>query len=145
MGDAGHHKDFLLGDGMSEALLQAKALGAAILEGGARAMTRCWRERDARAVELFRFGQDLAVPATPMERLFFQRLGGVPDASERFGEIFDRKRSPFELVPVPTIVRWTLAAALHGRLNVLPGFLQQGRRASMVKKEQQAMQRLVPA
>ena len=58
VGDAGHHKEFVIGDGITEALLQARSLASAIRQGTDAALYRWWRARDVEALPLFFLGQD---------------------------------------------------------------------------------------
>src|SRR5687768_4822518 len=50
VGDAGHHKEFVIGDGITEALLQARSLASAIAMGTDQALRRWWRARDVDAL-----------------------------------------------------------------------------------------------
>ena len=50
VGDAGHHKEFVIGDGITEALLQARGLASAIAKGTDAALHRWWRARDVDAL-----------------------------------------------------------------------------------------------
>jgi hypothetical protein len=70
VGDAGMHKEYVSGDGMSEALVQAKRLAAAIAEDSEAALQRYWHERDAYALPRFCFYKDqgAAGPRAPSRR-----------------------------------------------------------------------------
>ena len=50
VGDAGHHKDWLVGDGITEALLQARSLAVAITVSTDEALTQWWRARDVAGI-----------------------------------------------------------------------------------------------
>src|SRR5205814_7889236 len=52
VGDAGHHKEWLLGDGITEALLQARSLAIAMGIGTEAALSRRWRARAVAALAL---------------------------------------------------------------------------------------------
>jgi flavin-dependent dehydrogenase len=67
VGDAGHHKEFVIGDGITEALLQARSLAEAISVGTETALVRWWRARDVEALPLYFFGQDEGTLGSPSE------------------------------------------------------------------------------
>ena len=67
MGDAGHHKEFVIGDGITEALLQARSLASAIAQGTDAALHRWWRARDVEALPFFFLGQDEGALGPPLE------------------------------------------------------------------------------
>lgn len=146
-GDAGHYKDFVLGHGITDALLQAKSLAAAIQEDGDAALTRWWRRRDASSVELYRFSEDLAHArgVTELDRVVFEHVAKSPELRDRFRQVNDRTISPYEVIPTLSVLTWVLGAAARGRFGVLPDFLAQGRRISQVKRELKLRQELARA
>lgn len=148
VGDAGHHKDFIIGDGITEALLQARDLARAIsAEASDRALQRWWRARDVRALPHFFFAQQEGEPGPPpeLDHVVFSHLSREPDLRGRMAAVMDHQLSPFEALPVGTVARWMLGAALRGRFSVLPEFLAAGRRASMVSREMAERQKLLDA
>ena len=131
VGDAGHHKEWLLGDGITEALLQARSLAVAIGVGTDAALSRWWRARDVAALPLYFVGQILGAPERPAEiqRVFFSAFARQPALTARMVAVIDRQLSPFEALPIPQVLSWITAAALRGRWRVIPEILGMGRRA----------------
>jgi 2-polyprenyl-6-methoxyphenol hydroxylase-like FAD-dependent oxidoreductase len=84
LGDAGHVKDVVTGQGISDALRQAELLAEQIVAGwGAdpsldAALRRWWRGRDRRALPMYWLSQDMGrTGVTPtVYRAFFQRIAG---------------------------------------------------------------------
>lgn len=144
-GDSGHHKEFVLGDGITEALFQARSLSAAIAEGTDKALIRWWRRRDVEALPFHFFGQDegAAGPVSELDRVAFAQIARHPDLVERLTQIFEHRVSPYELVPVGKAAVWMLGAFLRGKWQVLPEFLAQGRRGAQFKRELKARKRLL--
>lgn len=139
LGDAGHHKDFIIGDGMTEALLQAQALAAVILKGGD--LSDWGRRRDIEALPMFRFAQDqgMPAPAPGLVKRIYRRLGRTPDGGTRLLDILERRVTAYEAIPVATALATVLDAMLAGDFAVLPEFLTQAKRASSVGKEVAAL------
>ena len=140
VGDAGHHKEFLLGDGITEALLQARSLAAAIGDGTDATLSRWWRARDVAALPLYFIGQIVGAAARPVElqRILFSELAHEPALVARMVAIMERQLSPFEALPVPRVVSWITAAALRGRWRVVAEMLGIGRRALAMDREMRA-------
>lgn len=145
VGDAGHHKEFVIGDGITEALIQAKSLAEAIKEDKDEALIRWWRARDVEALPLFFFGQDEGALAPPPELQYvvFNHVAKRPDLVEQMALVMEHKVSPYAALPVSKILQWALAVALRGRIGVIPQFLAMGKRASMVQKEWQSRKKLL--
>jgi menaquinone-9 beta-reductase len=137
VGDAGHHKEFVIGDGMTEALLQVRALVPAIAEGTDEALVCWWRARDVAALPYFLFGQDegRAGPPLGVQCLAFERGGAGARFPVRLASVLDHRLSPYDVFPGPTIIRWVAGAALRGRLRLIPEFLQMARRQVEVGRE----------
>ncbi len=137
VGDAGHHKEWLLGDGITEALLQARSLAIAIGVGTDGALSRWWRARDVAALPLYFVGQIAGAPERPAElqRVFFSALARQPALMARMVAVIDRQLSPFEALPVPQVLSCITAAALRGRWRVIPEILGMGRRALAADRE----------
>jgi 2-polyprenyl-6-methoxyphenol hydroxylase-like FAD-dependent oxidoreductase len=137
VGDAGHHKEFVIGDGITEALLQARSLASAIAEGTDAALHRWWRSRDVEALPLFFLGQDEGAlgPATKLQQLVFSHAARRPALRARIAATMEHQLSPFETFPVRQVLWWTLGAALRGSLGVVPQFVAMGRRASAINRE----------
>lgn len=137
VGDAGHHKDFVIGDGITEALLQARSLARAIAAGSDAALTTWWRARDVEAIPYFFFGEDEGRPGPPLDlqRLVFSHAASRQDLRERLARVVDHKLSPYDAFPLSDIVRCTLGGVLRGRLGLLRDFLTMGRRGASITRE----------
>ncbi|CAN5843017.1 hypothetical protein BH11MYX3_BH11MYX3_34830 [soil metagenome] len=144
VGDAGLFKDPTPGLGITDAFRDAKALAAAIVEGGDAALERYWRKRDVDSLELFHFARDLGEVNynNPLNQLVFAKSKGSPALRQRFIEVIERQRSPYDAFTVGEILRWTFGAMLRGRFSHLKPFFRAGKVAGFVKKELQQRQRL---
>lgn len=140
VGDAGVHKEFLLGDGITEALLQARSLATAISEGTNAALARWWRARDVAILPLYFLGQEIAGREPPLEllRFAFSQLDARPELNSKLAAVIARELSPFEAIPASQIVGWVLKAATRGRWGVLRELLAVGQRASVMSRELRA-------
>jgi flavin-dependent dehydrogenase len=146
-GDAGHHKDPVIGWGISEALLQAKRLSEAIREGGDAALERYWRERDVDSLPRFRLAEDRSEPRpiTPVFPVVLRKVGTVPGLSRQMFRETEFDSNPYELMPVSKVARWTLAEALRGRPGLILDFLALGRRGAAVQAELKERRKLLEA
>jgi 2-polyprenyl-6-methoxyphenol hydroxylase-like FAD-dependent oxidoreductase len=137
VGDAGHHKEFVIGDGITEALLQARSLAAAIAQGTDVALQRWWRARDVDALPYFFLGRDEGALGPPMElqQVIFSHVAKTPSLLARMAATMEHKLSPLETFPVRQVLWWTVGAALRGSLGVVPQFLAMGRRGSANNRE----------
>lgn len=128
LGDAGVHKDFVTGDGMTEALLQAKSAAAALL-AGEDALQRWQRERDVSALPFFHFGKLQGAPGVPsaLEALVLSHAARSPACQERFVRSLKHELSPLEVVSPGQVLCWALRGVLGGKLGLLGDFF---RRAS---------------
>jgi flavin-dependent dehydrogenase len=145
VGDAGHHKEFVIGDGITEALLQARSLSAAILEGSDKALMRWWRARDVEALPLFYLGQDEGslVPPGYLDGLVLKNMDKDTELKKRMALVMEHKLSPFDAFPVSRIFKWTIGAALRGKLKVIPEFFAKGKRASFVNSQLKSRMKLL--
>jgi flavin-dependent dehydrogenase len=137
VGDAGHHKEFVIGDGITEALLQARSLAAAVAQGTDAALQRWWRARDVGALPYFFLGRDEGAVGPPMElqQVVFSHVAKTPSLLARMAATMEHTLSPLETFPVRQVLWWTLGAALRGSLGVVPEFLAMGRRGSADNRE----------
>jgi flavin-dependent dehydrogenase len=137
VGDAGLHKDFSPGLGISDALRDARDLAAALLEGGDDAVVRYWRQRDVNSMELFNFARDMGELDynNPLTRLIIEKMSGSPEIQQRVIAMFDRTLSPYATVKTGEVVRWVLGALVRGKLGVLGPFFRAGKRQAAVMKE----------
>ena len=133
-GDAGHHKEFVIGDGITEALIQAKRLSKAILEGSDMALVKWWRARDVEAMPLFYFGQDEGSLKQPghLDKLVLKHVDKEPELKKKLALVMEHKLSPFDFIPASIVIKWVMADVLRGRFSVIPDFFAKGRRASFV-------------
>ncbi len=145
VGDAGVHKEFLLGDGITEALLQARSLAAAFGDGTSAALARWWRARDVAILPLYFMGQEIAAPQPPLGlfRFAFSQLDARPELKSRMTAVLARELSPFEAIPASEIVGWVLRAATRGGWRVTRELLGVGHRASVMSRELRARARLL--
>ena len=121
VGDAGHFKDFVTGQGITDALLDAKRLAATIAEGKDVAFERYWRERDVATLPLHFDALDQGKVGfnNAFNRFLFERLGRRPDLMARAGLVGDRRIEPSEMLSMKTLLPWMLEALVRGRFDVL--------------------------
>jgi menaquinone-9 beta-reductase len=145
VGDAGHHKEFVIGDGITEALLQARSLASAIAQGTDAALRRWWRARDVEALPYFFLGQDEGALGPPLElqQVVFSHAAKTPSLQARMAATMEHKLSPLETFPVRLVLWWTLGAAFRGSLGVIPQFAAMGRRGSAINREMRLRRRLL--
>lgn len=145
VGDAGHHKEVLLGDGITEALLQAKGLASAIGQGTDSALTHWWRARDVSALPLYYWGMELAAlePPWQLHWVVFSRFESHPELKQRFIAVLERQVSPFDLVPRLRMLGWTVGDALRGGWGVLGDLVSMSGRAVGMSRELRARRRLL--
>jgi len=145
VGDAGHHKEFVLGDGITEALIQARSLARAIRKDTTAALVQWWRERDVEALPLYFFGRNEGALGAPrqLESIVFEGVAAAPELRRRMAEVMEHRINPFDVVPVGRVLTWTLAAALRGRLGVVSDFVAMGRFGATVAREWAARKRLL--
>ncbi len=145
VGDAGHHKEFVIGDGITEALLQARGLASAIAQGTDAALSRWWRARDVEALPYFFLGRDEGALGPPMElqQVVFSHVAKTPSLQARMAATMEHQLSPLETFPVQQVLRWTLGAAFRGSLGVVREFIAMGRRGSAINRELSLRRRLL--
>jgi hypothetical protein len=145
LGDAGHHKDFVIGDGITEALLQARSLALAIEEGSDAALLHWWRARDVAALPWYFLGKELGAPGPmpELQRMLFARLGGHTNLIARIMTAADTRRLPVDLALAGYVARWTLAAAIGGRPQVLAELVAAATRAASAYRELRARRSLL--
>jgi menaquinone-9 beta-reductase len=145
VGDAGHHKEFVIGDGITEALLQARSLAAAIARGTDASLHRWWRARDVKALPYYFLGRDEGALGPPMQlqQVVFSHAAKTPDLQARIAATMEHQLSPFETFPGRKVLWWTLGAAVRGSLGVVPDFIALTRRGSAANRELRLRQRLL--
>ena len=137
VGDAGHHKDFNIGDGITEALLQARSAARAIAAGSDAALTEWWRARDVEAIPYFFFAEDEGRAGGPLDlqELVFSRVAARPDLRAQLARAMHHQVSPYDAFPVSEIGRWMLGQVVRGRVGLLRDFLTMGKRGAYVARE----------
>ena len=146
VGDAGHHKEFVIGDGITEALLQARSLASAIARGTDAALQSvvAGSGRRGAAVLLPRTGRRGARPSdASFSKSSFRMWRRTPGLRARMAATMEHQLSPFETFPVRQVLWWTLAAAFRGSLAVVPDFITIGRRGSAANRELRLRRRLL--
>lgn len=106
VGDAGHFKDFTPGQGIADALSQAKSLSRAIGESPSsartrdQAMKRWWQHRDRSSYDMFWFALQMAPPGapTPLVTEFFRRVAHAPDGAATLLHVMNRDVPSTELL-----------------------------------------------
>jgi 2-polyprenyl-6-methoxyphenol hydroxylase-like FAD-dependent oxidoreductase len=136
-GDAGHFKDFVTGQGMTDAFLDAERLARAILDGRPQAFEHYWRERDVATLPLHfdAIRQGEVGYNDPFMRWVIASIARRDDLKSRLALVLDRKLSPEELLSTPTLLGFMGRALLRGRLDVLSGFLRTGQAMRAQAKE----------
>lgn len=122
IGDAGHYKDFVTGQGITDALLDGERLADALLcEAREAALEVFWHARDVATLALHfdairqgRIGYN-----TALTRWIMGHVGKSPELLARIQRVALREITPGELVPTARLARWMAEALLRGRLDVL--------------------------
>lgn len=135
VGDAGAVMDFVTGQGIAQALLNAKALAEAVVQGDERAFERYHRQRDADIMPLFLDAKRLGTVGinSPFMRLVFREASKQGDL-DAFAAIMDRRRSPFEFVPQKSLFYWMLREMARLRFEAVGSFLEVGKMMSAHRK-----------
>jgi hypothetical protein len=145
VGDAGHHKEFVIGDGITEALLQARSLAPAIALGTDVALHRWWRARDVEALPYFFLAQDEGALGPPMklQQVVFAHVARTPALRARMAATIEHQLSPTATFSPLQVLGWALGAALQGSPGVMLQFVAMGRRGSAVNRELRLRRRLL--
>ncbi len=145
VGDAGHHKEFVVGDGITEALIQARSLAEAIREGGDRALVHWWRRRDVEALPTYFWGRDEGSlePPSRLEALVLERVARDERLERRMTRLPEHECSPYEAVPVGVVLSALARALVKGRFEVIPEFAAQVRRMARYRRALRERERLL--
>lgn len=149
IGDAGHHKDFFAGLGISDALRDAHGLANAITNNNGSpdemSLRLWWLQRDVQRIETFRWAAELGQPqpVDALKRLVATRLAHAPELADRIGQVIDGRLSPYDFIPTDRAVRWAAASALHGDPRPLPPLLGVARRRARAARERRRSERAV--
>jgi flavin-dependent dehydrogenase len=148
VGDAGHHKDFVIGDGITEALLQARRLATVIAgEGTDAALERWWRERDVRALPAYYWGREEGSVGNPgtLESLVIERIARSARLQAKAAGLPLHECSAYDAVPFGTVLRALLDGLARGKPGVIPEFLAQAKRIRAYERAMKEREALVPA
>ena len=120
-GDAAHHKDFIVGLGITDALRDARMLAAALASDLSDGLNTYAHRATLDRVGTYYWSRGLgaADTAKPLERAIARRLNARPDIAPRLGAVLDGDLSPFRLVPPLTALRWGIADAARGSPGAL--------------------------
>jgi menaquinone-9 beta-reductase len=145
VGDAGHFKDFVTGQGMTDAFLDAQQLSAAILDGREGAFEHYWRDRDVSSLPLHLDANNQGEVGwnEPFLRWVMREFAVRPELAMRLNHMLDRKLDPAKLVPTRTLASALLSALVQGRLDVLRGFVTVARRSVTEQRERARRGRLL--
>jgi flavin-dependent dehydrogenase len=145
VGDAGHFKDFVTGQGMTDAFLDAEQLSAAIVDPRPGAFEHYWRARDVKTLPLHldAINQGAVGWNEPFLRWVLARVAPHPELCARVTRMLDRELDPAELITTRTLLSSLLSAIAHGRGDVLRGFVSTARRTVSEKRERKLRQRLL--
>jgi len=122
VGDAGHHKDFVIGDGITEALIQAKSLAQAIAQGGDAALMQWWRARDVAALPAYHWARDEGAAGAPgrLETRVVARLARHARLCGRIAQLPEHRSAPYDVVPMAVVLATIAGALVHGQFVVVP-------------------------
>lgn len=117
VGDAGHFKDFSPGQGISDALRQARQLACSIEDGLAGdglddAMQRWWDWRDHDAYEMYWYAARMGAPgpATPWTNALLREISANPAATRAFIQVLNHDIPPSRLYTPAMALRATARA-----------------------------------
>jgi len=146
IGDAGHHKDFIIGLGISDALRDARLLATAILDGQPTSIEQYWRQRDIDRMQIFHWSRDLGAAdhVNALERLVARRVSHAPALQPRLGAVIDGQLPPFRLVPPSRAIRWTAAELVRGRGRPFAQLLKTAVREQRARREVARRRRQLP-
>ncbi|MDB4975132.1 MAG: monooxygenase, FAD-binding protein [Myxococcaceae bacterium] len=145
IGDAGHFKDFVTGQGMTDAFLDAERMAEAIVDGRDEAFAHYWRARDVATLPLHfdAIRQGRVGYNEPFIRWVVARMGQSPALSARPQLVFDRRIGPAEMIPTGTLLAMVGSALLRGRFHVARGFLATGKQLGAEARELEQRQALL--
>jgi 2-polyprenyl-6-methoxyphenol hydroxylase-like FAD-dependent oxidoreductase len=117
VGDAGHFKDFTPGQGISDALRQARRLAHTIEHGLGTggldgALQRWWRWRDDDAHEMYWYAHRMGAPgaATPWTNCILRQVSSNAEATRTFLQILNHDVPPSRLYTPSLAMRATVRA-----------------------------------
>jgi menaquinone-9 beta-reductase len=113
VGDAGHFKDFTPGQGISDALCQAKSLSMAISTsiGSAAAkrdaeLKRWWQHRDRSSYDMYWFAMQMAPPGAPSPLVteVIRRVAADPNGAATLLKVINRDLPSTKLFTTPRLL-----------------------------------------
>lgn len=113
VGDAGHFKDFTPGQGISDALCQAKSVSMAIRRsvGSAAAkqdaaLKRWWQQRDRSSYDMYWFAMQMAPPGAPSPLVteVIRRLAADPNGAATLLKVINRDLPSTKLFTTPRLL-----------------------------------------
>jgi len=138
VGDAGHYKDFVTGQGISDALLDAERLARAVLSPAREpALEHFWRERDCATLPLHldALEKGLVGYNSPLMRWVVAQMAELPEMHVRVRRMLERDLPPHELIPMRRMLGFMGKALLRGRIDVLRGFADVGKAKGGERRE----------
>jgi 2-polyprenyl-6-methoxyphenol hydroxylase-like FAD-dependent oxidoreductase len=124
VGDAGHFKDVVVGQGICDAMRQARSLARAVgpnlgdgelLDAALRAW---WLERDADARPMYWFSQDLGrVETSVLEHEVLRVVSRSPRHRRNFHEVLEHRRPPRHVVGSAVAGQAVATAALRSSIS----------------------------
>jgi 2-polyprenyl-6-methoxyphenol hydroxylase-like FAD-dependent oxidoreductase len=117
VGDAGHFKDFSPGQGISDALCQAKSLSLAISASAGSAsvqdaaLKRWWKHRDLSSYDMYWFATQMAPPGAPSPLVaeVIRRIAADPDGATTLLKVMNRDLPTAMLFTPPRLLAASLA------------------------------------
>lgn len=120
VGDAGHFKDFTPGQGISDALCQARSLSLAIGESAVStaALARWWQQRDRSSHDMYWFAMQMAPPGapSPLAAEFLRHIARAPDGAATLLRVINR-----DIPSTKLLTTSRLFAASYSALRDHPG------------------------
>lgn len=131
VGDAGHFKDFTPGQGISDALRQARQLADRIDHGLSvddldGAMQRWWHWRDHDAYEMYWYAARMGAPgpATPWANGLLQEIASSLDATGAFMQVLNHELAPSKLY-TPALALRAAARAIGDQPRHAPATIKE--------------------
>lgn len=136
VGDAGHHKEFVVGDGITEALIQARSLARAYGGGGEAALEGWWRERDVAALPGYFWGRDEGSlgPPPEIETILMRRIARDDRLRRRMIGPLEHECSHYDAIPPGAVLPAAVGALLRGRFGVVKEVATQMRRIGAYRR-----------
>lgn len=131
VGDAGHFKDFTPGQGISDALRQARHLADDIDQGLSiddldGAMQRWWHWRDHEAYEMYWYAARMGAPgpATPWANGLLGEIASSPEATRAFMQVLNHEVAPSQLY-TPALALRATARAIRAQPRYAPATVKE--------------------